>query len=51
MSTIEEKKLFAMMRTTHGMDESTIVKVRNNHVNGVKFPPKLEAHLRTYLDK
>ena len=48
---IEEKKLFTMLCTTHGMNVSTIMSAWNNHINGINIFPKLEVYLRMYLNK
>ena len=48
---IEEKKLFAMLCATHGMNASAIMSTWNNHIDGVTIFPKLEVCLRMCLDK
>ena len=48
---IEEKKLFKMLCTTHGINVSTIMSAQNNHNDSINIFPKLEVYLQVYLDK
>ena len=50
--TVEDKKLFAMLRTNHGISASSIMSVWSNYADRAKgFFPKLEVYFRAYLDK